>query len=503
MRRRGLLLAGLALAGLLAAVTQVLSAPTIEIRPGEDVQAILDSAPTGATVRLLPGRHEGPLEMARTMSLEGEAGASLVAPRSAEAALHVTADEARVSGLEVRGGWTGIELDDAEGAVLEDVVVRDSDLQGILVYKARAIVDGVRVADLHDPHAQGIEVLSAPDVIVRDSTVVGGKVGIVGHLSEVHFENNTVTQTSQIGVMIREMSSGSAHGNSIADAAGAGLYCGDMSRCEFVGNIVRNVVPSGTAKSGAGWGLVVNYRSTASSNGDSLEGAAGGSLALPDSRITRNSPLELGDGVAAIWPALTATTFSLLALAALFMMTRRLMGRSFDSPARSAATTAGAALLITGVVVQSFHMLEHVVQLSRVRFDGVPSRGSLVGSLADTEWVHFLYNALVLAGLVTLLVLRRRGWRPRGRRMVGDRLVLSAAVFQGYHVVEHTFKVVQHEVTGAKVNPGILGGDIDLVLLHFGLNAAIYLGFVAAAIAYSWQRMEPEPSETLSNVVPT
>jgi hypothetical protein len=137
------------------------------------------------------------------------------------------------------------------------------------------------------------------------------------------------------------------------------------------------------------------------------------------------------------------------------------------------------------------------VQLSRVRFDGVPSRGSLVGSLADTEWVHFGYNALVLAGLVLLLLLRRRGWNPRGNRTLGDGLVLAAAVLQGYHVIEHTFKVVQHQLTGAKVNPGILGETFDLVLLHFGLNAAIYLAFVGAAVAYLVHSgLRPAPGRT-------
>lgn len=502
--RRASLLVILAVAGLIAAGVQIWSAPTIEVPAGDDAQAAIDSAPRGSTVRLLAGRHEGPLTIARSMSLEGEEGASVIAPRSAEAALHVTADETRVSDLEVVGGWTGLELDDATGALVQNVTVRGSDLQGILIYKAGATLEDVHVSALHDPHAQGIEVLSAPDTTVRDSTVIGGKVGIVGHLSDVHFENNTVMGTTQIGVMIREMSTGSAHGNHVSDASGAGLYCGDMSVCEFAGNTVRGLVPAGSARSSAGWGLVVNYRSTASSSGDSLTGVAGGTVALTDSRITKDSPLQLGDGAAAIWPALLSTLVWLLVLAALFTVTRRLLrNRMGEGTTRPWAATAGAALLITGVAVQSFHMLEHVVQLSRVRFDGVPSRGSLVGSVADTEWVHFLYNLLVAAGLSALLALRRRGWKPLGDRAVGDNLILAAALLQSYHVVEHTFKVVQHEVTGAKVNPGILGGSFDLVLLHFGLNAAIYIAFIAAAIAYSRPRGETQPSGELSIAVPS
>jgi hypothetical protein len=477
---------GIALAALAGFVVRR-SSPVIEIAPGEDVQQIVDSAPTGATVRLLAGRHSGPVTVSQRIELEGEAGAVLVAGVADESALQVRADGTRVSGLEVVGGWTGIELDDAEGAVVGDVSIRGSDLQGMLVYKASATVENVRISGLRDPHAQGIEVLSAPDVIVRDSKVTGGKIGIVGHLSEVLFENNVVTQTSQIGIMIREMSNGAAHGNEVFDAEGAGLYCGDMSMCEFADNTVHDIAATGTARSGAGWGLVVHYESTASSTNDVLEGEAGDAVALANSRMADRSPLELGAGTAAIRPALSSTALSLVVLALVFAACYRFVRPGGDGPIRQAVSTTGTVLLATGVAVQSFHMLEHVVQLSRVRFDGVPSRGSLVGSVADTEWVHFGYNGLVLAGLVIILILRRNGWNPRGNRLLGDRLILAGAVLQGYHLVEHSFKVVQHEVTGAKVNPGLLGESFDLVLFHFGLNAAIYLAFMAAAVAYSWR----------------
>lgn len=485
--RKGRIPTALLVLGLLGIGVQASAPRVMEVAPGQDAQRVLDQAPSGAIVRLLAGRHRGPLRISHRVLLEGEDGATLVAPISAEDALHVKADGVQVSDLEVVGGWTGIELDDAEGSVVRDVVIRESDLQGLLVYKASATVEDVEVRDLRDPHAQGIEVLSAPDVTVRDSIVVGGKVGIVGHLSEVFFERNTVTGTSQVGIMIREMSAGAAHGNRIDAVTGAGLYCGDMSRCEFADNVVTGVTGDGPARSTAGWGLVVNYRATASSSGDVLEGEAGGAVSLTHSRITERSPLDLGDGAAAIWPALSSTLLSLVALLLVYAGLRRFVPPLKASPARKAAATSGTALLVTGVLVQSFHMLEHVVQLSRVRFDGVPSRGSLVGSVVDTEWVHFGYNVLVLGGLVALLVFRRRGWNPSGNRILGDRLILAAAVLQGYHVVEHTSKVVQHVATGAKVNPGILGQNVDLVLLHFGLNAAIYLAFIAGGAAYAWR----------------
>ncbi|HEV2754819.1 MAG TPA: right-handed parallel beta-helix repeat-containing protein [Actinomycetota bacterium] len=482
-RRSHAVVAGAAAAFLLALLT-LWPAPVVTVAAGEDLQAAVDAAPRGATVRLASGIHEGPLMIGRTISLEGEPGAEVVAPLDADAAVHVTAPGVRIENVTVRGGWTGIDLDDAPGAVVRHVSVVGADAQGVRVYKADALLEAVSVAGLEDPHAQGIEVLSAPDVVVRDSAVTGGKVGIVGHLSDTLFEGNVVSETTLAGIVIREMGSGTARSNKVTGATGAGLYCGDMSFCEFEDNVVERVSAAPGARSAAGWGLVVNYRAVASSSGDELDGAAGEAVALSHSRITERSPLERGEPVgAAVWGAVS-TVAGLAVLALLYPLARRLWPRVERGGRYAAATGAGIALLLVGVSVQSFHMLEHVVQLSRVFADGVPSRGALVGSLVDTEWVHLVYNGAVLAGLGLVLYLRRQGWDPRGSNALGDRLVLAVALLQGYHFVEHAVKVFQHVTTGAKVNPGILGHELNLVLLHFGLNAAVYLGFVVATVAY-------------------
>lgn len=504
-RRSYVVVAGAAAAFVVALLT-LWPAPVVTVPAGENVQAAVDAARRGATVRLAAGTHRGPLTIDRTIALVGEPGAEVVAPLDVDAALHVTAPGVRIEGLDVRGGWTGIDLDDAPDAVVRGVSVDGADAQGIRVYKADALLEAVSVGAMEDPHAQGIEVLSAPDVVVRDSTVTGGKVGIVAHLSDTLFEGNVVTGTTLAGIVIREMGSGTARSNSVTDATGAGLYCGDMSRCEFEDNVVEDVAAAPGARSAAGWGLVVNYHAVASSSGDELDGAAGESIALSHSRITARSPLERGEPAGAVaWGALS-TFAGLAVLALLYLAAARLRPRSERGGRYAAATGAGVALLLVGAGVQSFHMLEHVVQLSRVFADGVPSRGALVGSLVDTEWVHLVYNGAVLAGLVLVLYLRREGWNPGGSNVLGDRLVLAVALLQGYHLVEHAIKVFQHVTTGAKVNPGLLGNELNLVLLHFGLNAAVYLGFVAATVAYlrgRGPRLVPEAVRRRRTVQPT
>ncbi|MDQ3914832.1 MAG: right-handed parallel beta-helix repeat-containing protein [Actinomycetota bacterium] len=253
-RRSYAVVAGAAGAFALALAT-LWPAPVVTVAAGSDVQAAIDAAPRGATVRLAPGTHRGPLKIDRTLAVEGEPGAEVVAPLEADAAVHVTAPGVRVEGLKVRGGWTGIDLDDAPGAVLRGVSVVGADAQGVRAYKAGALVEAVSVAGMEDPHAQGIEVLSAPDVVVRDSDVTGGKIGIVAHLSDTVFEDNVVAGTSLAGIVIREMGSGIVRGNTVEDATGAGLYCGDMSRCELADNVVEEVAaaPVRARPRGGGW----------------------------------------------------------------------------------------------------------------------------------------------------------------------------------------------------------------------------------------------------------
>ncbi len=482
MSRRGIAVAGLLV--FTAALVTLWPAPRIEVPAGADVQAAIDSAPAGATLELGPGTHSGPLRVHKTLTVAGE-GAEIAAPLEADAALHVTAPGTVIEGLRVTGGWTGIDVDDAAGTVVRDVEVAGSDAQGIRVYKASAVVEDVSVADLEDEHAQGIEVLSAPDVVVRDSAVTGSKIGIVGHLSDTVFEGNTVTGTSLAGVMIREMGTGIARDNVVRDASGAGLYCGDMSRCAFEDNVVEEVAAAPGGRSAEGWGLVVNYRATASYEGDFLAGAAGEHLALSHSRFVPESPVELGEPLRALALGAVSTLLGLCVLGVLYFLGRKLVVPAVRGGGKATpAAGAGIALLVVGAAIQSFHMLEHVVQLSRVYADGVPSRGALVGSLVDTEWVHLVYNVAVLAGFGSIVYLRRRGWTAGGKDGLGDRLVVAVGLLQGYHVVEHAVKVFQHEATGAKVNPGLLGNEINLVLLHFGLNAAVYVGFVGAVAAY-------------------
>lgn len=478
-----------------AASASAATAPSVRVPAGASLQRVLDDAAPGTTVILEAGIHRGPIMVQGPVTLQGSEGAIVSAPREAEAVLLLSGDNVEVHDLTVRGGSSGIEAERVENLVIEDVTVRGSDLHGIHVAGGSADITGADVAGLRHLFAQGIEVFDAPGSRVRESKLSGGREGIVTHLSHrMVVEGNTVTDTTFRGIAIKEMSHASVIGNTVLGARGTGLYCGDMSRCAFSANRATSVAGGEGTPSSAGWGLVVHFHAVASSHDDLLSGDAGALSTFVEGRIVERSPLELGSGLAALWKTLGMTLVGLVLLLGLFLAARPFSRRLFPlEPAkvRRVSTTAIPTALAVGLAIQTFHMGEHFVQVFRVHFDGVPSRGGIVGSVVDTEWVHFAYNLAVLIGLVAVIAARFRGWLPRGRADIGDALLAAATLMQSYHVVEHSVKVTQHLVTGAKVNPGILGSSIDLVWLHFVINLAVYAGFAGALLAYQWRRPRP------------
>jgi hypothetical protein len=142
------------------------------------------------------------------------------------------------------------------------------------------------------------------------------------------------------------------------------------------------------------------------------------------------------------------------------------------------------------VLLQGFHELEHVVQVLQRYFLGVPNGNGLIGSLADVEPVHFVYNSLYLGLLVAvflLLGLQRDGVSPHGRLVAG--LVTFALGFQMFHELEHVFKITQYfalHVNGTGgifgQGPGALLPTFPIPLLHLAYNTVAYVPAVAAFV---------------------
>ncbi|MDQ3962718.1 MAG: right-handed parallel beta-helix repeat-containing protein [Actinomycetota bacterium] len=458
---------------------------TIEVTVGSDLASIVQEAPPGARIVIEAGVYPGPLLVDAPVELVARDAARIVAPDTADATVYVSANGVALRGLDIHGGSSGIVVRETDRVTISDVSVEDAVLHAIEVVDASAIIDSVVVRDLKHPLAQAIEVRNSDGrdaTVISGSTTIGGQEGIVSHVSDVVIVDNDVRSTTLRGIAVTEMSHGLVRGNTVTDARGAGLYCGDMSRCAFKDNIVSAVASAPGGRSTAGWGLVASYHAIASSQGDHLSGASGAATELMGAHIIGRSALARGAG----WGTLVPGGVALLvatALLALATFGTRPLGARGPRLALPVGTRRNVILLLVlgGVLVQTFHMAEHVVQVLRVHSDGVPSRGSLVGSIADTEWVHFTYNAMVLLLFGVLFMLRPGSGRAS---TTAGNIVAAGFLIQSWHVVEHTAKVVQHVTTGAKVNPGLVGANFDLVWFHLTINLAVYAAAVISGVLY-------------------
>jgi hypothetical protein len=132
------------------------------------------------------------------------------------------------------------------------------------------------------------------------------------------------------------------------------------------------------------------------------------------------------------------------------------------------------------------HFGEHVVQMVQIHalgLQGDDARG--VFGVFDIEWVHFIWNVGVLAGV--LLVLARN---PR------NRWLQVTAVISAWHAIEHAYILSVYLSTGLSGTPGLLasggliGGGLPLTRadLHFLYNlvesAPLVLAFLGATRAW-------------------
>jgi len=121
--------------------------------------------------------------------------------------------------------------------------------------------------------------------------------------------------------------------------------------------------------------------------------------------------------------------------------------------------TPWMALLGFLAVSQTAHPLEHVAQMIQIHvlhLSGANAQG-IVGQL-NIEWVHFIWNALVLISLVALLPhFRTNPW------------LIALTPLAAWHFVEHSVMIATYLQTGVSGSPGLLssGG-----LLFGGLPVA-------------------------------
>jgi len=450
---------------------------------GASVARVLAEAPAGAVIRLEPGTY-APFTVRRAVTVEGVPGAEVWGP------VTVLAGGTVLDGLRVVGGPVGVSVQ-ADGVRLEGLDVRGARLRGIEVVAGSASILDCSVGGLIRPDAQGIDVRNSDGhrrTLIQGCTVSSGQEGIVSHVSSVELRDNVIRGTTARAITVTEMSEGKVYGNTVARAVGVGLYCGDMSRCDFRGNVVRGVAPDPAGvTTQAGFGAVATWYAMLHLSGNTFQVASPHPVGVfMQSLLVPRSPLMMWPpGWKGALPVLWVGGLSLLGLAlvaaAVYPVVRRRRGRRRGReeawPAPPISRRAAWVLLI-GFGVQSFHMLEHGVQVYQVYVAQSATRSGLLGAHFNTEWVHFWFNLAVLDFLIwaTLLLWRSLGDRPAA-------VLLAALVIESWHMVEHSAKIVQFLERGAQPTPGILGGIVGLVWFHFGINLAVYAGFTTALVA--------------------
>jgi len=143
--------------------------------------------------------------------------------------------------------------------------------------------------------------------------------------------------------------------------------------------------------------------------------------------------------------------------------------------------TPWIALLGFLAVSQTAHLLEHVAQMVQIHvlhLSGASAQG-IVGQL-NIEWVHFTWNALVLATLVVLL--------PRFRT---NPWLIAVTPLAAWHFVEHSVMIATFLKTGVAGSPGLLssggllfgGLPIPRPDLHFLYNLVETIPLLVAWLA--------------------
>jgi len=165
--------------------------------------------------------------------------------------------------------------------------------------------------------------------------------------------------------------------------------------------------------------------------------------------------------------------------------------RGATRPPVQAARPKGLAIAFGLLLIyQFFHQAEHVTQMYQFEFLGLPSQEAhgIVWFL-DEEWNHFIFNLGYTIGIGTvfgfLLRALARTQTPRTAANVGYMLVFLA--LEGWHLVEHTYRIIHHMQGLCSSCPGILDSwtSIDRLVLHFWFN---YVALVLPAAVFVWYR---------------
>ncbi|MCO5107949.1 MAG: nitrous oxide reductase family maturation protein NosD [Burkholderiaceae bacterium] len=242
------------------------------VASGDPIQPLLDALPPGATVRLAPGRHAGPLRIDRPLALLGEAGAVLVGPGTGSVVV-VTAPDVRIEGLEITG--SGLDVPAMDSAILlaqtaERARIRANrlvdNLFGVYVHGAAgSVIENNLIVGRRDLRlaeaGNGVSIWNAPGAQVIGNAIRYGRDGIFVKTSSHNlFANNAFedlrfaihymytndgrivgnrSRRNHVGWALMYSDRLEIRGNVSEDDRDHGLMLNSTNRSQVIGNVVR------------------------------------------------------------------------------------------------------------------------------------------------------------------------------------------------------------------------------------------------------------------------
>jgi nitrous oxidase accessory protein len=238
-----------------------------------NLQTVVDAAHPGDVIRLQAGRHDGPVTIGKTLTLEGEPGA-VVAGGGSGSVITVTAPRSIVRGLEIRGSGRSLsEMDSgvfvaktATGTRVEDNAILDN-LIGIYLHGAEdSLAKGNRIVGVREGRTSeagdGVSLWNAPGAQVIENDISFGRDGIFTKTSKRNVFRGNSLRSLRFAIHYMYTNDSEISDNvSTGNAAGYAIMY--SSRLKITGNL---------SDGDRDHGLLLNYANGSEISGNTVRG---------------------------------------------------------------------------------------------------------------------------------------------------------------------------------------------------------------------------------------
>jgi len=206
MRKKNVLLAFVSALLLLAMfgtrITIPVSASTIDVHPGESIQAAINSAQPGDTIFVHAGTYYGHVKVNKTLTLVGENRVTtIVDGEGTGTVIKVTADNANITGFTIQNGgnlpYSGLFVGNCNGSTINNNTIRNSAYGIELLNSNSSSIIGNMI--MNNSWA-GIYIHDSNENIIYDNTVANNSIGAwipSSAIPNTFYHNNFINNINQ------------------------------------------------------------------------------------------------------------------------------------------------------------------------------------------------------------------------------------------------------------------------------------------------------------------